>query len=70
MATVNLTRYSSYTFEDVRGTNMADGSIGILMGTVSLRLSQEEWRKIRSDVENGTTSEDFRWTRPAPHTRR
>lgn len=59
MATFNLSRYSSYTSEAVSGGSTPEGLIRIDAGSLSLFLSQEEWRRIRSEVENDATLEEF-----------
>lgn len=59
MATFNLSRYSSYTSETVSGGSTPEGLIRIDAGSLSLFLSQEEWRRIRSEVENNATLEEF-----------
>lgn len=60
MATVNIRSYSSYSFDTVRGSHRSDGSVKLIVGMMDIILSQDEWRKIRNDVENGMTLEDFR----------
>lgn len=57
MAVVNMTRYSSYQWDDVSGGRTPEGSIAITLGSITVILSQEEWRRVRSDVENGTMTE-------------
>lgn len=52
MATVNITRYSSYEWDEVSGGHTPEGSITITLGSMMVILSQEEWRRIRGDVEN------------------
>ncbi len=57
MATFNLSKYSSYTSDTVSGGSTPEGLIRIDAGSLSLFLSQEEWRRIRSEVENGRSPE-------------
>lgn len=52
MATVNITRYSSYEWDEVSGGHTPEGSITITLGSMTVILSQDEWRRIRGDVEN------------------
>lgn len=53
----NLSRYSSYSSERVSGGSTPGGLIRIDVGSLSLFLSHEEWHKIRSEVENGSSSD-------------
>lgn len=57
MAMFNLSRFSSYASEHVSGSSTPEGLIRIDVGTLSLFLSHEEWRRIRNEVENGSDSE-------------
>lgn len=59
MATFNLSRYSSYSSDTVSGGSTPEGLVRIDVGCLSLLLSQEEWRRIRSEVENDATLEEF-----------
>ena len=49
----NLSKYSAYSSERVSGGSTPEGLIRIDVGSLSLYLSHEEWRRIRSEVENG-----------------
>lgn len=60
MATVNITRYSSYEWDEVSGGHTPEGSITITLGSMTVILSQDEWRRIRGEVENNTGQEAFR----------
>lgn len=57
MATFNLSTYSSYISDTVSGGTTPEGLIRIDAGNLSLFLSREEWRRIRSEVENGRSPE-------------
>ncbi len=57
MAMFYLSRYSSYSSERVSGGFTPEGLIRIDVGSLSLFLSHEEWRRIRSEVENGSSTE-------------
>ena len=54
MATVNITQYSSYRWNDVSGGRTPEGSVTIALGSTTVILSQEEWQRIRRDVENAS----------------
>lgn len=56
MAVVNMTRYSSYQWNDVSGGRTPEGSIAITLSSMTVILSQEEWRRVRSEVENGSSN--------------
>lgn len=55
MAMFNLSRFSSYSTEQVFGGSTPEGLIRIDVGSLSLFLSHEEWRRVRSEVENGSS---------------
>lgn len=59
MAIFNLSNFSSYASEQISGGSTPEGMIRIDVGNLSLFLSREEWRRIRSEVENGSYSEAF-----------
>lgn len=56
MATVNITRYSSYEWDVVSGGHTPEGSVTITIGSMKVILSQEEWRRVRSEIENSSIS--------------
>lgn len=60
MATVSLTQYSSYSFDSVRAVSRADGTAMITIGSVTIVMTGDEWRRVRDGIENGTTLEEFR----------
>ena len=48
MAIFNLSSFSSYALEQISGGSTPEGMIRIDVGNLSLFLSREEWRRIRS----------------------
>ncbi len=53
MAKLIITQSCSYRYDEVHGTHDSDGGVVITLGTGSLTLTQDEWKRIRSDIENG-----------------